>query len=555
MPFISNVQKLRGDALTGGGLRALAKRRLRRLRETGDRLTGGGLRSLAKRQATKSLRSAMSHPFLKALGRNLLRPFPGLSARLYRLLATAPDAVAMPQNSAATTATSLAQLSDHSLLVNSLYNAAFGCLADAGGLAHNVRALQSGKSLEDLAEDLVRSAAFRARHGSCQTVDIKYTAAVYLLALGRPPEPQGLAYWLAEGEKGATRAKVLAAVAGSDEALKKLLPGTPEATSPSQRGSEAMGGTSQNNPPSSRAETLLAPVSREAHIIEIGPSYNPIAPKAAGWNTKTLDHIAREGLIAHYRGEPGVDVNRIEEVDFIWTGGPLVDAVPTALHGTFDAFIASHVIEHTPDLIAFLDSAAVLLKPDGVVVLAIPDKRYCFDYFQPLTTTGQLLAAHAERRSRHTRRLAFDHVAYAVKNGGVGAWAQHPAREMRFFHPIEEARKLFDSLETREDYVDLHAWRFTPASFELLLLELARLDETSLRVDRITPANGCEFFAWLRRGGGVAAASLTEIEIAAQRLALLKRTLLETQEQIDWLLAGECSLATEPRGCDTPRGN
>ncbi len=305
-----------------------------------------------------------------------------------------------------------------------------------------------------------------------------------------------------------------------------------------QQGSEISRSINVDNQ-GTRDQILLAPVSREAHIIEIGPSYNPIAPKAGGWNTKTLDHTTREKLIAHYRGQPGVDVNRIEEVDFIWTGGPLADAVPKALHGTFDALVASHVIEHTPNLIAFLNSAAVLLKADGVVALAIPDKRYCFDYFQPLTTTGQLLAAHAEQRSRHTRRVAFDHVAYAVNNGGVGAWGQQPTQELRFFHTVEEARKLFDLIEKREDYVDLHAWRFTPASFELLLLELARLGETNWCVDRVTPANGCEFFAWLRRGGAARAASLSDADIAEQRLALLKRTLVETKDQIDWLLTKE----------------
>jgi hypothetical protein len=156
----------------------------------------------------------------------------------------------------------------------------------------------------------------------------------------------------------------------------------------SEQGSEICRSVNLDNP-ATRDQILLAPVARGAQIIEIGPSYNPIAPKAGGWNTKTLDHTTREKLIAHYRGHAGVDVNRIEEVDFIWTGGLLADAVPKALHGTFDAFVASHVIEHTPDLIAFLNSAAVLLKVDGVVALAIPDKRYCFDYFQPLTTTGR----------------------------------------------------------------------------------------------------------------------------------------------------------------------
>ena len=84
-------------------------------------------------------------------------------------------------------------------------------------------------------------------------------------------------------------------------------------------------------------------------------------------------------------------------MDFVWTSGPMADAVPSDLHGTFGAFIASHVIEHTTDFIGFLDAAATLLAPDGVVILAVPDKRYCFDYFRPLTTTGKVLDAHAAR--------------------------------------------------------------------------------------------------------------------------------------------------------------
>src|SRR4051812_34825559 len=103
-----------------------------------------------------------------------------------------------------------------------------------------------------------------------------------------------------------------------------------------------------------RSEILLAPVPRGGRVIEIGPSFNPLAPKAAGWDTRTLDHLTREGLVAKYTGHPGVDVSRIEDVDYVWSCGLLSDAVPQAMHGTFDAFIASHVIEHTPDLIAFL---------------------------------------------------------------------------------------------------------------------------------------------------------------------------------------------------------
>jgi hypothetical protein len=66
-----------------------------------------------------------------------------------------------------------------------------------------------------------------------------------------------------------------------------------------------------------RAEILLGPVSRTASIIETGAGYNPTAPKMEGWNTKTIDVATRAELIDRYRGQPGVDVDRIEEVDFI----------------------------------------------------------------------------------------------------------------------------------------------------------------------------------------------------------------------------------------------
>ena len=70
-----------------------------------------------------------------------------------------------------------------------------------------------------------------------------------------------------------------------------------------------------------RAEIMLAAVPRDGRIIEIGPSFNPLAPKSEGWNSFSIDHLTREGLVAKYTGHPGVDVGRIEPVDFVWTGG------------------------------------------------------------------------------------------------------------------------------------------------------------------------------------------------------------------------------------------
>jgi SAM-dependent methyltransferase len=286
-----------------------------------------------------------------------------------------------------------------------------------------------------------------------------------------------------------------------------------------------------------RAEILRGPISRTASIIEVGAGYNPIAPKMEGWNTKTIDVATRSELIDRYRGQPGVDVDRIEEVDFIWHDGALSGAVPSELHGSFDAFIASHVIEHAPDVLAFLNSAATLLAATGIVILAIPDKRFCFDYFRPLAMTGDVLASNRMRRNRHSRQTNFNHIAYAVSANGTGAWGQHSVQNLVFHHSLEAAYSAFLSCgeDDASPYVDMHAWQFTPASFQLLVLELARLKLTDWRVDWIGPASGCEFHVWLCRGGQEAATVLTESELNEQRLALLKRALLEMQDQVQFL--------------------
>lgn len=285
-----------------------------------------------------------------------------------------------------------------------------------------------------------------------------------------------------------------------------------------------------------RAELLLSAVSRNSRILEIGPSHAPLAPKSKGWNTATLDHMDRDGLVRKYAGHQGVDASRIEEVDFVWSGGPWSGAVPAKLWGQFDTLIASHVIEHMPDFIGFFTSAQKVLGADGLIVLAVPDKRYCFDFFQPVTTVGEFLAAHAEKRVRHSPRLAYDYFAYSIADGEQIAFGDEKRSALRFIHSLAEAKETFGNIGTRADYVDLHAWRFTPASFQLAIFELACLGELDWRVERITLPHGFEFYVWLRRGGVAEIAAMTPAEISSRRMKLLKDGLMEVRLQTDCLV-------------------
>ncbi len=287
-----------------------------------------------------------------------------------------------------------------------------------------------------------------------------------------------------------------------------------------------------------RTDKLLWQLDKSMKILEIGPSYNPVAPKAEGWNCFSVDHDTQENLRAKYSVHP-VDINRIEPVDFIWSDGPIDDVIPDEHMGTFDACIASHVIEHFPNPVQVLRSLQTILKPDGRLSLAVPDKRFCFDYFKPLTMTGDLLSADFRHATRHSRRTAFDHIAYsACTNGGATGWGQHDVTEVKLMHTLAEAaRRLDEHSEAAEDpYVDHHGWHYTPSSFRLAILELGALDVLDWMEDAFFPAEGCEFIVILKRGKS---AFPSEDALEQQRLALLVGTIRDVQEQCDYLLIGK----------------
>jgi glycosyltransferase involved in cell wall biosynthesis len=280
----------------------------------------------------------------------------------------------------------------------------------------------------------------------------------------------------------------------------------------------------------SREEIIRRHFDRAMRLLELGPSYNPVVPQADGWQTTVIDHADQAELIAKYDAM-SVATDRIEPVDYVWQSGPLAALIPATMHGSFDGLVASHVGEHFPDLIAFFQDASVLVKPKGVLALALPDKRVCFDFFQPLTTTGDLVDAHLLGRTRHQRRTIFNHTAYFTTRNAAGSWTHTgSAAPFSLVNSIFAAQQAYDSVS--EDptlpYRDCHAWAFTPKSFELLMLELNLLGHVDWSIRAIESAAGVEFYVWLERKR----VTMAETEVNSARLSLLTATIYECRGAI-----------------------
>jgi SAM-dependent methyltransferase len=249
---------------------------------------------------------------------------------------------------------------------------------------------------------------------------------------------------------------------------------------------------------STREEAIIGALRRDGLGLEIGPSHNPLAPKREGFKVHVLDHASAEELRAKYVGH-NVDLSRIEDVDFIWRGESLVDVV--GREACYDWIAASHVIEHTPDLVGFLQQCERLLSPEGILALVVPDKRYCFDTYQTATSTGEVLDAHLQQRTRATPGKIFDHFANAawLSPGGAIAWDPDNHSDVSLLHGIDDACTAWRSAQTHSDYIDVHVWRLTPSRFMLILQDLRACGLTGLGMTQLPTWNGCEFYTVLTR--------------------------------------------------------
>lgn len=218
-----------------------------------------------------------------------------------------------------------------------------------------------------------------------------------------------------------------------------------------------------------RNELIFQRINPRGHGLEIGPSHQPIAPKSAGYDVKILDYTDREGLIRKYT-ELGVDPSRIEDVDFVWRGESYTELVGG--EGIFDWVIASHCMEHVPDMVGFLADCRKILKPGGVLVLALPDHRYIFDALRMPSSLAAVIDSHLRRDRNPTPGTVAEFNLLFSNRGGKEIWSRWSLDRFRrptLVRSPDEARKAMARRIESEEYVDVHVWCFTPDSFHAIL--------------------------------------------------------------------------------------
>ncbi len=133
--------------------------------------------------------------------------------------------------------------------------------------------------------------------------------------------------------------------------------------------------------------------------LEIGALHNPLSVPA-DVTVRYVDRLTLEELRRHY---PELDRTSIAAPDII-DNGEILASLPDA---SFDFVIANHMIEHSQDPITALKNWLRVIKPGGIVYLAVPDKRYTFDKDRPITSIDHLMRDYRDGGQR-SKKDHFD---------------------------------------------------------------------------------------------------------------------------------------------------
>ncbi|MET0112099.1 glycosyltransferase family 2 protein [Limnospira fusiformis] len=202
--------------------------------------------------------------------------------------------------------------------------------------------------------------------------------------------------------------------------------------------------------------------------LEIGAFDRPFVPPyqgkmhyAAYRTTQELKELAKRTT--------GHNPNFVVDVTYNLSEITLSD-----IPGKYDYIVASHVAEHTPNMIGFLNQISDLLTDTGLVFLIIPDQRYTFDCLKPLTSLGELLENNCNKLEKPAFRHVFNSRYYNRPVKSADVWAGKINSKSLSRIPQDINKLILAAEKSSEVYIDTHCNIFTDFHFDDVISELIK---------------------------------------------------------------------------------
>jgi SAM-dependent methyltransferase len=169
--------------------------------------------------------------------------------------------------------------------------------------------------------------------------------------------------------------------------------------------------------------------------IEIGGLNYPLVVRD-GVKVKYVDRIPAEeqfDILSELKGQKLVPVDIVDDGE----------TLATIADGSQDFVIANHFIEHTQNVVLTIQNMLRVLRRDGVIFMAIPDKRQTFDHLRAITTTDHLIRDYELGPAQSEHGHYFDFVKYT--DHGLGK-------------SDSEIEKVIEELKAKNWSIHFHVW-------------------------------------------------------------------------------------------------
>jgi SAM-dependent methyltransferase len=277
-----------------------------------------------------------------------------------------------------------------------------------------------------------------------------------------------------------------------------------------------------------RKQTILQCIDlSKGKGLELGPLFSPVVTKDEA-KIFYVDHMSTEDLKKKYNEDypikdSPVAVEKIVPVDYALNDKSLKE---TLKGKKFDYVIASHVIEHIPDVVSWLKDVHSILNDGGILSLVIPDKRFTFDILRNESRPADIIGAYLDKQTRASSATMYDYVSsFRYNIVAAHVWdnplADHSRKKK---NSAEKAYQMALQNLDPAQYVDSHCSVFTPYSFCNILRSLIEhnLLDYEVAAFKQTPKYQLEFFVSLRK--------VSKKVPAAQKLKSIPKLKLPTEK-------------------------
>lgn len=153
--------------------------------------------------------------------------------------------------------------------------------------------------------------------------------------------------------------------------------------------------------------------------LEVGPLHQPLEVPAQA-NVRYVDRLSVEELRRLY---PELGDHPLVSPDIIDDGEQLTSIADESV----DFVIANHMIEHCQNPIGTIKNYLRVVKPNGIVYLALPDKRHIFDRDRPITPLEHVIRDYEDGPDWSMRAHFEEYARFVDKlpESDIAAHSQH----------------------------------------------------------------------------------------------------------------------------------